>query len=285
MRLFAYLLALSFGLLPCYSLAVSSEWENAEQSHSAVRLIASSYKKNEPANLGLQYHLKDGWKIYWRTPGDSGAPMKLDWKKSKNIKEVKLYWPFPKRSMEEGIETFGYKSNMVFPIEITPVDKTKPINANLDLEYTICKEICLVEKASISLNIPADSEDEKLIEFIDFHKKLIPQPNGTYGLKIESAGFTKDGSILEVIVTNSEPFNEMPELFIEGNPGFKYHSPSIKYISGKKGMIFHYKIKSLTEKSTPLDEDITLTLVYRNNTAIEHGFKLSLESEDKKKLK
>ncbi len=284
MRLFSYLLALSFGLLPCYSLAVSSEWKNAEQSHSAVRLIASSYKKSEPANLGLQYHIKDGWKIYWRTPGDSGAPMKLDWKKSRNIKEVKLYWPFPKRSIEEGIETFGYKSNMVFPIEVTPGDRAKPIDANLDLEYTICKEICLVEKASISLNIPADSEDEKLIEFIDFHKKLVPQSNGTYGLKIESAELTKDGN-LKVTATNNEIFDEIPELFIEGNPGFKYHSPSTKYISGKKGIIFTYKIKALAEKPTPLDEDIILTLVYRNNTAIERSVKLSLESEDKKKLK
>ena len=40
---------------------------------------------SEAVTLGLQFRLKEGWKIYWRTPGDAGFPPQLDFSDSSNL--------------------------------------------------------------------------------------------------------------------------------------------------------------------------------------------------------
>ncbi|HEC14464.1 MAG TPA: hypothetical protein ENI72_01790, partial [Rhodospirillales bacterium] len=48
-------------------------------------------------SLGLQFKLKKGWKVYWRTAGDAGYPPQLDWKGSENLESATIRWPVPVR--------------------------------------------------------------------------------------------------------------------------------------------------------------------------------------------
>ena len=52
--------------------AAASKWSRTD--HGAVRLIAASdaVGSAESLSLGLQFRMKPGWKIYWRSPGDAG---------------------------------------------------------------------------------------------------------------------------------------------------------------------------------------------------------------------
>ena len=82
--------ALSFylGLGICYfgpaqTEVSASKWFENEQGK--VRLISATrgVENSKNIQLGLQFKLKDNWKIYWRTPGDAGYPPQLDWKISR----------------------------------------------------------------------------------------------------------------------------------------------------------------------------------------------------------
>ncbi|MEE1544903.1 MAG: protein-disulfide reductase DsbD domain-containing protein, partial [Alphaproteobacteria bacterium] len=89
---------LLFGAGP--ALAASSPWASSDVSQ--VRLLSATMAVGDAARLqfGLQFQLNPGWKIYWRSPGDSGSPPRLDLAGSENIVETVLDWPAPQRFHE-----------------------------------------------------------------------------------------------------------------------------------------------------------------------------------------
>ena len=69
-------------------------------------------------SAGIQIELNKGWKTYWRCPGEVGIPPQVDWSASQNVKNVRFEWPAPERFTAFGIENFGYKGEVVFPLQI-----------------------------------------------------------------------------------------------------------------------------------------------------------------------
>ena len=77
--------------------AATSAW--FEHDHGAVRLIygGATTINGETRDLGLQFRMKPGWKVYWRSPGDAGFPPQIDWSASVNFADASMSWPAPKR--------------------------------------------------------------------------------------------------------------------------------------------------------------------------------------------
>src|SRR5262245_21220165 len=65
--------------------AAASQWDRAD--HAAVRLISAVDKlgPDRRVQVGLEFTLDPGWKIYWRSPGDAGLPPEPDWAGSANL--------------------------------------------------------------------------------------------------------------------------------------------------------------------------------------------------------
>jgi DsbC/DsbD-like thiol-disulfide interchange protein len=63
----------------------ASAWD--EGNHSAARLLAGERDGNILTG-GIEIRLAPDWKTYWRSPGDSGVPPRLDFSTSDNIKTV-----------------------------------------------------------------------------------------------------------------------------------------------------------------------------------------------------
>lgn len=133
---------------------VSSPW--TEVHSSRVRLVAGSAKTAKGQYFaGLEIVMADGWKTYWRMPGDSGVPPNFDWSGSQNIGAVKVLYPAPTRMPEAGGEAIGYKQSVVLPIQITPENATKPVALKLALEFGLCREICIPATTAFDLLIPS----------------------------------------------------------------------------------------------------------------------------------
>ena len=115
--------------------AVVSQWFSTE--HGQVRIISAStgYSEDNRILLGLQFQLAKDWKIYWKQPGDSGLPPKLDWQKSTNIKKATVNWPMPIRFDSQGLSTIGYQGEVVLPIEMVVTDIKKPLILKTKLNY------------------------------------------------------------------------------------------------------------------------------------------------------
>jgi DsbC/DsbD-like thiol-disulfide interchange protein len=125
--------------------------------HAArARLVAGKAKAAGGGRLaGLEIEIADGWKTYWRMPGDAGVPPTFDWSGSANAaSSPKVLYPAPMRMAEAGGEVIGYKRTVLFPIEVTPQDPAKPVDLKLALEFGICRDICVPATANFKLVLP-----------------------------------------------------------------------------------------------------------------------------------
>jgi DsbC/DsbD-like thiol-disulfide interchange protein len=124
--------------------------------HAArVRLVGMRWKGGEARYLaGLEIALDDGWKTYWRMPGDSGVSPSFDWSGSVNLEKANVLYPAPIRMKEAGGEAIGYKGTVLFPIAITPKAADAPVTLKLSLEFGVCREICIPATQVFSLELP-----------------------------------------------------------------------------------------------------------------------------------
>ena len=141
--------------------------------------LLPGYKPNNNKNeylLGLEVKLSPKWKIYWRNPGDAGLPPEISWKNTKNVSAVNLLFPTPQRFSFFDIETFGYENEVVFPLEIKPIDNKKNIYGFIELSAQVCSEICVPVTQKFDLSKLNDSfEDINFLKKINNYKNKVPQ--------------------------------------------------------------------------------------------------------------
>ena len=118
-------------------------------------LLAAPNRQRASISPASKSSMADGWKTYWRMPGDSGVPPTFDWAGSANVASTKVLYPAPMRMPEAGGVAIGYKQSVLLPIEITPQDASKPVVLKLALEFGVCREICIPATANFDLSIPA----------------------------------------------------------------------------------------------------------------------------------
>jgi DsbC/DsbD-like thiol-disulfide interchange protein len=141
----------------------TSDWV---QLHNArVRLLAGApATKGAKAYLaGLEITMAEGWKTYWRMPGDAGVPPTFDWAGSTNVRAIEVRYPAPMRLPEPAAETIGYKRSVIFPVAVTPQDAARPVELKLAIEFGVCRDICVPAEAKFSLVLaPAEMAGEPL---------------------------------------------------------------------------------------------------------------------------
>lgn len=171
---------------------------------SRARLIAGpAMTANGRYLAGLEIVMADGWKTYWRMPGDSGVPPSFDWAGSANVAATKVLYPAPMRMPEAGGVAIGYKQSVLLPIEITPQDPAKPVVLKLALEFGVCREICIPATATFDLSIPAAPQGAAAPEIAAAIER-VPRPQ---------EGRRKDDPALKGVTVSRE--GPSPQLVIE----------------------------------------------------------------------
>lgn len=184
-----------------------SPWSS--QINSKVRLVSGTIEEQGEAAryAGVQLRMEDGWKTYWRNPGDSGVPPTFDWSGSKNLKSVDVFYPVPHRFSDANGTAIGYDNEVVFPIRVTPKQADKPIQLSLTFDYGLCKDLCIPNSVDLTAVIPAElgRGDARLIEQAS---ALVPHP--------ESATSLPRLGALTANFEGAEPTLEVEALFEPG---------------------------------------------------------------------
>ncbi|MGE0764995.1 MAG: protein-disulfide reductase DsbD domain-containing protein [Hyphomicrobiaceae bacterium] len=140
---------------------LASAW--SQEQSSRVRLIAGSVmpagETSRKIYAGVEIDLEAGWKTYWRNPGSSGVPPRVDTEGSENLAKAELLFPAPARFRDRDGDTIGYKKHVVLPVALTPKDPTKPIVLKVSAEFGICREVCIPVQPVIGLTVPPDAAE------------------------------------------------------------------------------------------------------------------------------
>jgi DsbC/DsbD-like thiol-disulfide interchange protein len=154
------LLALSPALTTAIAVAqepaLASPW--AVDHNARARLIAGGSPAGAAPGtiaVGVEIELAKDWKTYWRNPGSSGVPPNLTWSASSNVAAAKALYPAPIRLVDREGDTIGYKGTVVLPISVSPADPSKPVGLVVEIEYGVCKDICIPVQSKLELTVPA----------------------------------------------------------------------------------------------------------------------------------
>jgi DsbC/DsbD-like thiol-disulfide interchange protein len=254
-------MAIAMGLGPADAQDTSS-W--ATDSHAQVRLIAGSNTPQQtPWRAGLDIRLESGWKTYWRYPGDSGVPPLFDFGGSHNVKSVHVLWPAPERMADGGGQSIGYHNRVIMPLQVVPMDPTKPVLLHVKLSFAVCNNLCVPAEATTQLDLtPAASAEDTALKAAEAR---VPKPAkiGAAGpFAIRAIHRQDGGQHPRIVVDVAAPKTSGVDLFAEGpTPEWALPLPEPTGSAEAGLRQFAFDLDGLPAGAKAKGAQITLTLV------------------------
>ncbi len=280
---FSTSVALAVALFSIGSNAQDSDtpWQD-HQGMLETRIIAASSGVSEgfPGQLGdanedvmllaWEASLKDGWKTYWRSPGEAGLPVRV----FLDGEQLDILYPFPERFELFGLETYGYSKQVTIPFEVPRQAGEYTFNA----DFMVCKDICVPFNASYEISIDpnlsgtivTDTRIKNALEDVP-HRF---ESSGT-NLTVTSISFAGKPGHQNLIVEASA---DMPlgksDLLAELDAGTQFHSPRMRILADGKSVRYVLPVMS-TQKNLDLSgKRVRLTLSDGRGNAIDRFFDL-----------
>ncbi|HDZ27630.1 MAG TPA: hypothetical protein ENH65_14115, partial [Candidatus Aminicenantes bacterium] len=146
-------------------IAFSAEPQQSE--HVKARLISEvkSIQPGESFYVALWLKMDKLWHTYWKNPGDSGLPTKIEWNLPDGFVPGVVQWPYPKRFEKSGLVSFGYEGEVFL---ITQIEAPKAIksgtNAKLSasVDWLVCKERCTSGHVDLVIKMPVKDKNPKI---------------------------------------------------------------------------------------------------------------------------
>lgn len=123
-----------------------------------ARLVAAeaALAPGRPVMLAVHQKITPGWHTYWKNPGDSGEPTRLDWKLPPGFTVSDIKWPLPKAVPYGPLMNYGFEDDAWLLVELTPPATLPPLPVTLtvDARWLVCADICIPENETLSLTMP-----------------------------------------------------------------------------------------------------------------------------------
>jgi hypothetical protein len=110
--------------------------------------------------------------VYWKNPGDSGAPTRVQWNLPQGWKAGELQYPIPTRiELPGSIVNYGYENEVMLLAQVTPPGDSKigtTTDLSADVSWLVCEKVCIPGKQQVKLSLPVANEanpaNQKLFE-------------------------------------------------------------------------------------------------------------------------
>ncbi|MFO1328275.1 MAG: protein-disulfide reductase DsbD family protein [Rubrivivax sp.] len=132
----------------------------------------------KPLWLGLLIEHQPEWHTYWKNPGDSGLPTRLEWQLPPGASAGDIQWPTPKKLPVGPLMNFGYDGRVLLPVPLTvsqlPAGDT--LQVRLKAEWLVCKDVCIPESGEFSLSLPVRAATAAQAALFAAAQAAAPQP-------------------------------------------------------------------------------------------------------------
>ena len=139
-----------------------------DTGHANVSLVKNSYDlKADGSYIGIKFELDKNWHTYWKNPGDSGGALEIVWELPNRFKLDQISWPKPELIPYPPLMTYGYNNEVIFPFKVIQNELNTNEEIRVSVDFLICADVCIPEKAYINTSIADIPLDNKLDFFIE----------------------------------------------------------------------------------------------------------------------
>lgn len=136
-----------------------------------------------PVELALVLEIRPGWHTYWRNPGDSGEPPKIQWTLPEGVAAGPLQWPLPERIPVGPLANYGYFGTAVHPVQLHLPEfwsPGRPVRVVAEAGWLVCEEHCIPEEGRFELILDTAAEPGPLVpehaDWFDQARAGLPLP-------------------------------------------------------------------------------------------------------------
>lgn len=126
----------------------------AAASHTRANLLLP-YTQVEPGasfHAAIEMRMSSGWHIYWKNPGESGAPTRLQWDLPAHFRAGNIEWPVPRKWTVAGLTTYGYSGSVILlvPFRVAPDTPPGVYALSAELNWLECFQTCIPGRQAVS---------------------------------------------------------------------------------------------------------------------------------------
>ena len=147
----ARLLAGCAGLFVLLTGCVRSAPQQAAHSRASLIIEQPAVTPGSKVNVGILFVTDGQWHIYWRNPGDSGEPPRIQWQLPAGVTAGELEWPTPMRLTTSAGTDFGYEGTTVLlsSLQVPAAAQPGTISVGGELHWLVCHDICIPQRTHI----------------------------------------------------------------------------------------------------------------------------------------
>ena len=176
LRFFTLFLLLSIVFVP-----LSSSAKETLERYTDVRIVPerSIVGAEETLTLAVDINLAPKWHVYWKNPGDSGLPVKVQWDVPDGFTVGNIAWPTPDKISYDILANYGYYEQVTLlqTLHIPEILPQGKITLTASVDMLVCHDICIPESSTISIDLnnhDAPGTDNKA--YINAAKNRLPSP-------------------------------------------------------------------------------------------------------------
>ncbi|MGM0429641.1 MAG: protein-disulfide reductase DsbD family protein [Pseudomonadota bacterium] len=164
----------------------------------------------------LHVELDEGWKTYWRSPGEGGIPPTFDWSESDNIDDIEWHWPVPSRYSIQGIDTVGYQGSLTFPLMIQLSPDARQAHISGTLTMSSCTTVCVLTDYPIDLQVDLDTLTVDSDRAFAFNQAMGKVPREYDSNNVKQAIWSDANQRVQLTIERDNGWQD-PQLFIHSN--------------------------------------------------------------------
>lgn len=130
-----------------------------KQVKASLVAYPESINGRDPFWVALRLEVNPGWHVYWINPGDSGAPITVDWNLPGSYSAGELHWPLPHRLPVGPLMNYGFEGTVYIVAQLRPSTPSDFEKFSANAKWLVCKETCNPESATVELSLPVRSDE------------------------------------------------------------------------------------------------------------------------------
>ncbi|WP_415880699.1 protein-disulfide reductase DsbD family protein [Methylomonas sp. TEB] len=147
--------------MPCTQASPGPEAATDQVRASLIASHAAVHPGDEIL-IGVHQQIIPHWHTYWKNPGDSGLPTKIQYQLPTGWSVGEIQWPTPSKIVLGPVVNYGYHDAVTLLSPLRVAEDAEPGTAwpiSAKVKWLVCEEACIPQEVELAIQLPVVAKD------------------------------------------------------------------------------------------------------------------------------